>query len=1075
MPRRRQVQSAHVALLITCHYCLLLLTGARFKERALHHCLLAYYYSLLLTTAHNYLLLLTTRFKARALHYCTLVSAAREEDWIIHLDEESRFNTDTVAHCLAHCLKEHTHWRLDRTKYAAIGQGVILYNVFSMESTLCALADTIRVGDDFGKFALQYRAFGQPLIGMHGSFVVCQNKVELEIGFDHGMEGSITEDTFFAMYAAPRGVQVKWCFGHMYEQSPFNITDFAKQRCRWYAGLWLCCRSVRLPFARRLFLGLHVSSWAFCPLLNILTWVNITTEYARSYGFRLFIAVLYTIPAIGYLVGFLYSFSPRTFKHGLSEFIMLLFLQIQLIPVFAVMEAYGIVLAVFKPALFVCIARFKACIIPCPPSGDPIAVDDPPPPLEAQESASNLIMADLHRSAAIGESIAITSSGVHLPNSPAGNGSPLPRRWTPLPTRRPRKKTAEENKTDASPFEGFRIVQKEGRDARHRFAFQKAMIAATDGMPASPSLEKAPKEYWTQLLDGATPLSFPIGVLAPDGLSTSRASFNEPTASQPLRPSSGGGGIAPAPTHSHLSHSAIAGTAHEMLPPQAVVQLVLTASRLEVSAIELAAAALAWVAAVHARESDVLLLLEDRTVLRLDADAEQSLRDLTASVKEQVRKADLFSLPLSQQLQSGPEAWYRATGQLPLRVVSAATLASDAEQQDKHNRLAAVGLEEGLFTLVLTNFTSTDVLPAAACLRYDAGQVGAATAAHWVKRLAYVCCAEPELRLGRIRMMSALEEQAVVIDANCTRMPFPSVPGHDTIHAAFAAAVEAHPDAIALIATDGFPVSYSELGVWTDRLSHTINSLDLLSAQNRIVALIFERSVAMLVAIFGVLKSGGAYLPLEPDFPRTTTCAMIEEARCALCLIGHSALSPNKESLEPRIRALLYVCDGLGGLSTSETLSGKGSASKHLPSENFCGQAKLQAGGDDMVYVMYTSGTTGKPKGVVVCHSSLLMRTSWMQTAYPLEVGDEVPFKTQYIFGVSEWEIFFTLTHGGTLLVLPTAVVRSPTALAQTLLERRVAVVFLIPSHLDAVLDAITEGLFPPLGPVSPPRFVPYP
>ena len=178
----------------------------------------------------------------------------------------------------------------------------------------CSLADTIRVGDDFGKFALQYRMFEDPLIGMHGSFVVCQNAVEIDFGFDHGVEGSITEDTFFAMHIASHGVKVKWCEGHMFEQSPFNVEDFAKQRCRWYApgrasdvaphtrtapqltfrsssllryaGLWLCVKSKNLALWRRVFLGAHVASWALCPLLNIINWMNILLVFSR-YGTRL--------------------------------------------------------------------------------------------------------------------------------------------------------------------------------------------------------------------------------------------------------------------------------------------------------------------------------------------------------------------------------------------------------------------------------------------------------------------------------------------------------------------------------------------------------------------------------------------------------------------------------------------------------------------------------------------------------------------------------------------------------------------------------------------------------------------
>ena len=144
------------------------------------------------------------KFKARALHYASLHSAARENDWVVHMDEETRFNEDTVAHVLEHCLSENKLWQAGLTPFGNIGQGVILYNTTAIESTICALADTIRVGDDFGKFALQYRAFADPMIGMHGSFVVCQNAVEMHFGFDHGMEGSITEDTFFAMLVASK-------------------------------------------------------------------------------------------------------------------------------------------------------------------------------------------------------------------------------------------------------------------------------------------------------------------------------------------------------------------------------------------------------------------------------------------------------------------------------------------------------------------------------------------------------------------------------------------------------------------------------------------------------------------------------------------------------------------------------------------------------------------------------------------------------------------------------------------------------------------------------------------------------
>lgn len=94
-------------------------------------------------------------------------------------------------------------------RYGNIGQGVIKYGCHeNPPNYLTTLADSIRVADDFGKFRVQYELH-EPLIGMHGSFVVCQTAVEADIGFDHGISGSITEDAYFALVARAEGVKVR--------------------------------------------------------------------------------------------------------------------------------------------------------------------------------------------------------------------------------------------------------------------------------------------------------------------------------------------------------------------------------------------------------------------------------------------------------------------------------------------------------------------------------------------------------------------------------------------------------------------------------------------------------------------------------------------------------------------------------------------------------------------------------------------------------------------------------------------------------------------------------------------------
>ena len=104
-----------------------------------------------------------------------------------------------------------------------------------------------------------------------------------------------------------------------------------------------------------------------------------------------------------------------------------------------------------------------------------------------------------------------------------------------------------------------------------------------------------------------------------------------------------------------------------------------------------------------------------------------------------------------------------------------------------------------------------------------------------------------------------------------------------------------------------------------------------------------------------------------------------------------------------------------------------------------------------------TSGTTGTPKGVMVTHGPLLSRTSWMRRAYPIGPDDVVSCKTQFIFGVSEWELFYTLTSGAQLALVPQSIVASPDALARSIVAHRAAVVFLIPSHLNALIEPLAR------------------
>eukprot|EP00299_Pterocystis_sp_00344_P017819 c8927_g1_i2.p1 GENE.c8927_g1_i2~~c8927_g1_i2.p1 ORF type:complete len:656 (-),score=147.65 c8927_g1_i2:34-2001(-) len=227
-----------------------------------------------------------------------------------------------------------------------IGQGAIVYGASDeIVNYVTTLADSVRVSDDFGKFRFQYEHH-EPWIGMHGSFVVCSNIVERLIGFDHGVVGSITEDAYFALAARAVGVQFAWIDATMYEQSPFTLMDFVRQRSRWFLGLWLIMICKDLPLERRNVLGLMMISWAFTPFVCLAIYTSWLVNSTVSLGFSISLATVGALALWGYLLGFWFTFNPN--RIGWTWFACLMVVQMLLLPVFALMETAGVVHGVYQ-------------------------------------------------------------------------------------------------------------------------------------------------------------------------------------------------------------------------------------------------------------------------------------------------------------------------------------------------------------------------------------------------------------------------------------------------------------------------------------------------------------------------------------------------------------------------------------------------------------------------------------------------------------------------------------------------------------------------------------------------------
>ncbi len=306
----------------------------------------------------GYVLPRGTRYKARALHYALSVSEAAADDWIIHLDEETRFDPDTLRSIAAFVLREHERVSaagegprsgLARSGHGParprIGQGIILYGQGPLVNWLTTLADSLRVGDDYGRFRLQFE-HGVAPFGMHGSFIVCRNDIELEIGFDHGFEGSITEDAYFALMAQQAGVRFGFIHAFMYEKSPFTLGDFIRQRRRWFGGLWLCALTPRLPWRERAALASFMVLWSISWFCILMVFVNIVYPTGTPLWLGLTGGLSFSYYVLLYLVGYVRSFDWR--GAGLA-FAARLVLQVLLIPFFAALEGIGVIYGLVNP------------------------------------------------------------------------------------------------------------------------------------------------------------------------------------------------------------------------------------------------------------------------------------------------------------------------------------------------------------------------------------------------------------------------------------------------------------------------------------------------------------------------------------------------------------------------------------------------------------------------------------------------------------------------------------------------------------------------------------------------------
>ena len=305
-----------------------------------------------------------------------------------------------------------------------------------------------------------------------------------------------------------------------------------------------------------------------------------------------------------------------------------------------------------------------------------------------------------------------------------------------------------------------------------------------------------------------------------------------------------------------------------------------------------------------------------------------------------------------------------------------------------------------------------------------------------LERVLMAMAADPARPLSSIDTHDAAECALVDQWGNRATLVEPTGPPL-SISSMFSAQVARTPDAVALTC-DGMSLTYSELNDAANHLAHMLIGQGVGSGQY--VALLLPRSAQAIVAMLAVVKTGAAYVPIDPAVPEARMQFVLDDA-APVAVLTTADFAARLGGADLRVIDIGEIGDRTADVDPAASLP--------------------ELTSDEIAYVIYTSGTTGTPKGVAIPHRNVTQLLETLDS--DLELAGQVWSQCHSLaFDFSVWEIWGALLYGGRLVVVPDTVVRSPEDFLALLVAEQVSVLSQTPSAFYALQTA--DGLQPELG-----------
>lgn len=279
----------------------------------------------------------------------------------------------------------------------------------------------------------------------------------------------------------------------------------------------------------------------------------------------------------------------------------------------------------------------------------------------------------------------------------------------------------------------------------------------------------------------------------------------------------------------------------------------------------------------------------------------------------------------------------------------------------------------------------------------------------------------PSEKIAEIEMITESEKLQITHTFNQTDADYPK---GKTVPELFEEQVEQRPEQIAVIYEDK-KLTYREFNQLVNRVANWLREQYDIRPDD-LIGIMLPRSEQMMIAIMGIIKSGAAYVPIDPSYPEERINYILEDSECKI------VISNQTEGIYVAIQDILEQ------------------------SSNYSNPEKI-LNDSNVAYVIYTSGSTGNPKGVLIEHRAMINRIHWMHNSYPIDEQDTILQKTTYTFDVSVWELFWWALYGAKVCLLSQGGEKDPDQIVSAIENNNITTMHFVPSMFHIFLEYVKE------------------